>query len=132
MGKGQRNYVTAVDVGSSKTCVLVAEATDAGLRYAAHAVAESRGSRKGVIVDLKKAVESVQKAATELEETTGIPVEHVVAGVAGAHLRGVNSRGGIALGARAREVTRDDVRQAVERARAISLPDDRQLLHLLP
>src|SRR5207248_1920619 len=65
-------------------------------------------------------------------ETTGIPVEHVVAGVAGAHLRGVNSRGGIALGARAREVTRDDVRQAVERARAISLPDDRQILHLLP
>src|SRR5438270_13146133 len=85
MGKGQRNYVTAVDVGSSKTCVLVAEATDAGLRYAAHAVAESRGSRKGVIVDLKKAVESVQKAAAELEETSGIPVEHVVAGVAGAH-----------------------------------------------
>jgi len=132
MGKGQRNIVCAVDVGSSKTCVLVAEVTESGLRYAGHGVAESRGSRKGVIIDLEKAIASVQKAMERAEEASGLPVEHAVAGIAGAHVRGVNSRGGIALGTRPREVTRDDVRQAVERARALPLPADREIVHLLP
>src|SRR5713101_1316943 len=108
MGKGQRNIVCAVDVGSSKTCVLVAEVTEAGLRYAGHGVAESRGSRKGVIIDLEKAIASVQKAMERAEDACGLPVEHAVTGIAGAHVRGVNSRGGIALGTRPREVTRDD------------------------
>ena len=132
MGKGQRSTICAVDVGSSKTCVLLAEDSDSGLRYAGHGVAESRGSRKGVIVDLDKAITSVQKAMEEAESSSGFPVEHAIAGIGGSHIRGVNSRGGIALGSRAREVTRDDVRQAVERARALALPADREITHLLP
>lgn len=126
------NIVTAIDVGSAKTCVMVAEVTDSGLRYLAHAVCESRGSRKGLIVDLDKAVASVQKAVEKAESLAAVPVEHAVVGVAGAHVRGVNSQGGTSLGSRAREISREDIRQAVERARAITMPEDRQVMHLLP
>jgi cell division protein FtsA len=131
MGKPNANFLTAIDVGSAKTCALVAEVTDNGLRYCAHGVTESRGSRKGIIVDLDRAVASVQRAVQDAEDACGTPIEHAVVGVAGSHIRGVNSQGGIGFG-RAREITRDDISQAVGRARAISMPPDRQVLHLLP
>ncbi len=131
MGNHQENLLTAIDVGSAKTCALVAEITDSGPRYRGHGTYESRGSRKGVIVDLEKAVVSVQKAVEQAEQSAGVVVERALVGVAGAHVRGVNSRGGINLG-RSREITRDDIRSAVERARSITLPPDREILHLLP
>ena len=132
MSKLQLILLTAIDVGSSKTCALVTEVTDSGLRYCGHAIGESRGMRKGVIVDLEKAVGCVRSAVEEAEEIVGAPVEDAVVGVAGPHIRGVNSRGGISIGSRAREITREDIRSAVERARAIALPGDREVLHLLP
>src|SRR6201993_3987107 len=132
MGNQQTNFLTAIDVGSAKTCALLAEVTDSGLRYRGHGVAESRGSRKGIIVDLDKAVAAIQKAAEAAEDIAGAPVEHAIVGVGGAHIRGVNSHGGISLGTRPREIGRDEIKQAVERARAIPLPADREILHLLP
>lgn len=132
MGKPQANLLTAIDVGSAKTCALVAEITESGLRYRGHGVSESRGSRRGLIVDLEKAVASIQRAVEEAEALAGVNVERAVVGVAGAHIRGVNSRGGITLGGRAREITREDIRHAVEKARAIALPEDREVVHLLP
>jgi cell division protein FtsA len=132
MGNQHPNLLTAIDVGSAKTCVLVAEITDAGLRYRGHGVAESRGSRKGIIVELEKAVGSIQKAVEQAEDVSGVPIEHAVLGVAGAHVRGVNSHGGINFGTRPREIGREEIRMAVEKARAIPLPGDREILHLLP
>src|SRR5947208_8603261 len=126
------HLLTAIDVGSAKTCVLVAEITDAGLRYRGHGVAESRGSRKGIIVDLDKAVASIQRAVEEAEDAAGRPIEHALLGIAGSHVRGVNSHGGVSFGTRPREFTRDQLRQAVDKARAIALPSGREILHLLP
>lgn len=132
MGKVNENTICILDVGSTKTCVVVGEVTDAGLRYRGHGVADSRGSRKGVIVELDKATASIQRAVEEAESTAQIPIERATIGIGGPHIRGFNSRGGIALGSRPREINRDDVRQAVERARSVSLPPDRQTIHLLP
>ena len=132
MANQYEHLLTAIDVGSAKTCVLVAEITDAGLRYRGHGVAESRGSRKGIIVDLDKAVASIQRAVEEAEDAAGAPIEHALLGVAGSHVRGVNSHGGVSFGTRPREITRDEIRQAVDKARAIALPADREILHLLP
>src|SRR6516225_10003052 len=126
------NYLTAIDVGSAKTCALVAELSDAGLRYRGHGLADSRGSRKGVIVELDKAVAAIQKAVEAAEDVAGAPVEHAILGIGGAHVRGINTHGGISLGTRPREIGRDEIKQAVERARAIPLPADREILHLLP
>src|SRR6202030_1383092 len=132
MGNQQGNFLTAIDVGSAKTCALMAEVTETGLRYRGHGVAESRGSRKGVIVELDKAVAAIQKAVEAAEDTAGAPVEHAIVGIGGAHVRGLNSHGGISLGTRPREMGRDEIKQAVARARAIPLPADREILHLLP
>jgi cell division protein FtsA len=132
MPSAQANLLTAIDVGSAKTCALVAEITENGLRYRGHGIAESRGSRKGIIVDLDKAVSSIQKAVEAAEDIAGAPIEHALVGVAGSHVRGLNSHGGITFGTRPREIARDEVRQAVDKARAIPLPNDREILHLLP
>ncbi len=132
MSKAENNLLTAIDVGSAKTCVLVAESTETGPRYVAHAVCESRGSRKGIIIDLEKAVTSVQQAVEKAENAAAAPIEHAVVGIAGAHIRGITSQGGISFGSRSREISREDIRQSVERARSFTLPPDRQILHLLP
>ena len=132
MANQQGNALTAIDVGSAKTCALMVEVTDGGLRYRGHGVADSRGSRKGVIVELEKAVAAIQKAVEAAEDVAGAAVEHATVGIGGAHVRGVNSHGGISLGTRPREIGRDEIKQAVERARAIPLPADREVLHLLP
>jgi cell division protein FtsA len=132
MGNPNGNFLTAIDVGSAKTCALMAEITDMGMRYRGHGVADSRGSRKGVIVELDKAVTSIQKAVEAAEDVAGAAVEHAIIGIGGAHIRGINTHGGISLGTRPREIGRDEIKQAVERARAIPLPADREILHLLP
>jgi cell division protein FtsA len=131
MGNPQ-HILTAIDVGCAKTTVVVAQTTETGLRYRAHGLVESHGLRKGVIVDLDKAAASVHRAVEEAEIAGGVNIESAVLGIAGAHIRGVNSQGGIALGTRAREIEREDVRAAAERSRAITLPSGREVLHLLP
>ena len=128
----QPHFITAIDVGSAKTCVLVAEIAENGLRYRGHGASESRGLRKGVITELDKAVSCIQKAAEQAEDSAGIPVEHAIVGIAGAHIRGMNSHGGITFGGRARELGRDEIRQAVDKARTVPLPGDREIVHLLP
>jgi len=130
--KEQQNLLVALDIGSAKTFALVAEASEAGLRYRGHGVAESRGSRKGVIVDLDKAVASIQRAVEQAEQSAGAQVDHAVVSVGGTHIRGITSRSGLVLGSKPREIGREEVRQALDKARSVSLPPDRQVLHLLP
>jgi len=132
MGSQNENLLTVIDIGSAKTCVIVAEVNEYALRYRGHGIADSRGMRKGVIADLDKAVDSIKKAVEESENVAQAPVEHAIVGIAGSHIRGVNSHGGITLGGRTREISRDDVRAAVEKARTIPLPEDHEPLHLLP
>jgi cell division protein FtsA len=132
MTKEQNNTIAVLDVGSAKTVALICDMDDRGLRYRGHGLAESRGSRKGIITELDKAARSIQKAVEEAEKVAACPLGNAMISVGGAHIKGVSSRGGIALGSRAREVGRDDIRLAVEKARSITLPPDREVLHLLP
>jgi cell division protein FtsA len=125
-------YLVALDVGSTKTCALIADLEGGQTKFLAMGAAESKGTRKGLIVNLDAAASSIRHALEEAEGVAGVPVESAVVGVAGSHVRGVNSRGGIVLAARPRDIEREDVRRAVEAARAISLPEDRAVLHVLP
>lgn len=131
-GKHDHNMITVLDTGSAKTVALICQATEAGLRYRGHGLAESRGSRKGIIVELEKAVQSIHKAVEEAEKVAGCQVGNAVISVAGSHIKGVTSRGGMTLGTRPRDVTREDIRATVEKARSVTLPEDREVLHLLP
>ncbi len=132
MASRDPNFITAIDVGSAKTSVLVAELSETGLRYRGHGISQSRGLRKGVITELDKAVGCIQKAVEIAEDVAGIPIEHAIIGIAGAHIRGMNSHGGIHFGARSREIGREEIRLAVDKARSVPLPGDREILHLLP
>jgi len=125
-------YVIGLDIGSTKTCVLLAEMDNETVRFLALGAAESKGLRKGLIVNLDATVSSIRRAAEEAESVANVPIEAAVIGVAGSHVRGVNSRGGISLGNRARDVERDDVRRAIDAARNIAMPEDREVLHVLP
>jgi cell division protein FtsA len=125
-------YVVGLDIGSTKTCVLIAELADEQVKFLALGATESKGLRKGSIVNLDATVSSIRRAVEEAEGVSGIPVETALIGVAGSHVRGVNSRGGVTLGNRPRDIEREDVRRAVDAARNISLPEDREVLHVLP
>jgi len=128
----QENLITVVDAGSTKSCVLVAELLDGVLRYRGHGVEPSRGMRKGLIAELGPAAEAINRAALTAERTAKAVIETAVVGIGGTHVRGVNSRGGISMGSRMREITREEVRAAVDRARSVALSPDREVLHLLP
>lgn len=125
-------YLVGLDIGSTKTCALLAEIENEQVRFLALGAAESKGLRKGLIVNLDSTVSSIRRAVEEAEGVANVPVESAVIGVAGSHVRGVNSRGGISLGPRPRDIERDDVRRAIDTARNISLPEDREVLHVLP
>ena len=132
MGKKDR-YLVGLDIGSTKTCALVGEVDEqGGVKFAGLGAAESKGWRKGQIVNLELAVSSIRRAVEEAENIVGVPVESALIGIAGSHVRGLNSRGGIALGQRPRDIHRDDVRRCVEAAKNVKLPEDREVLHVLP
>ena len=118
------NLITVLDAGSSKSVVLVAEVHDGVLRYRGHGVEASRGMRKGLISELGPAAEAINKAALTAERTAKAAIETCVVGIGGTHVKGINSRGGISMGSRMREITREEVRAAVDRARQIALPPD--------
>ena len=122
----------ALDVGSAKTCALIGEMDETGVKFVSMGGAESKGLRKGLIANIGATATSVRRAIEEAEGVAGVPVERVLVGVAGGHVRGVNSRGGITLGHRPRDINREDVRHAVDAARNITLPEDRVVLHVLP
>jgi len=120
-------------VGTTKICAIIAEADPGGgLDVIGVGAAASRGLRKGVVVNIDSTVEAIKQAVAEAEQMAGVEVAAVYAGVAGGHIRGVNSRGAVAVSGKDREVSGDDVERAVEAARAINLPQDREIIHVLP
>lgn len=131
MPKNDR-YVVALDVGSTKVGVLVGERSGGGLDVVGKGTSIARGTRKGNIVDVDKVIESIKKAVEEAEIMAGVEIADAVVGVSGAHVRSFNSRGAVAISGRDRSVTKDDVARAVDAARSITLPPDREILHVIP
>ena len=126
-------YLVGLDVGTSKVCRdRRRDARGGGLDIVGIGVAESRGIRRGVVVNLEAAVESIKKAVEEAELMAGVEIDSVHLAIAGPHIKGFNSRGVIAVAGKNREITRDDVRRAIEAAKAVSLPSGREILHVLP
>jgi cell division protein FtsA len=132
MNQKQDNLIVALDIGSAWTRVLAADLNEGALRYRCHGIVESAGMRKGLISELSPAAKAVKAANEQAEHMARINIDECVVGVGGPHIRGINTNGGFELGNRMREITREDVRSAVERARAVERPPDREILHLLP
>ncbi len=124
--------VFALDLGTTKVCCAVAEADGTGLRVLGVGAAPSRGVRKGAIIDIDRATEAVAEAVEAAERMSGIAIDSVVVGLAGGHITSQNSRGVVAVTAGHREVRGQDVNRAIDAARAVSVPSDRKILHVLP
>lgn len=132
MARNER-YVIGLDIGTSKVCTVVGEMLDdGGLDVIGLGVAESKGLKRGVVVNLEAAVDSIKKSIEEAELMAGVEIGSVHLGISGPHIKGFNSRGVVAVAGKNREITRDDVRRAIDAARAVSLPTGREILHVLP
>lgn len=127
------SYITALDLGSTKTCALICEPAGNGrLSVAGFGTAESKGWRRGVIVNLDSALLSIKKAVETAEDAAGVPIDDAYIGVGGPNIKGVNSRGGLNLGKSpqaAREVSNEDVRKVFLAAQGVSLPAGRKVIY---
>ena len=126
-------YLVGLDVGTSKVAAIVGEVmADGSLDVVGIGIADAQGIRRGVVVNLEAAVESIKKAIEEAELTAGVEIDTVHLAVSGGHATAFNSRGVVAVAGKNREITRQDVRRAIEAAKAVSLPVSREVIHVLP
>jgi cell division protein FtsA len=132
VGRKER-YLVGLDVGTSKVAALVGEIVDdERLDVVGLGVVESKGVRRGVVVNLEAAVESITKAIEDAEQMAGVEIDSVYLGLSGPHAKGFNSRGVVAVAGKTREISREDVRRAIDAAKAVTLPSGREILHVLP
>lgn len=127
------DLIAGLDIGTTKIVAIIAEPDDRGeLRVLGVGKSPSNGLRRGVVVNLEKTILSVQDALDEAEKHAGVEVGSVFAGIAGDHIRSINSRGVIAVGRGGNEITQADVDRVIEAAKAIALPMDREIIHVIP
>ncbi len=129
--------VVGVDIGSAKIATIVAkvaasDAVDEPVNILGVSEVVSAGIRKGQIVDIKKAVESIAASLEAAERMAGYSISHVVASIGGAHIESQNSRGVVAVAATGGEINSSDLGRVIEAARAVSLPSTREIIHVLP
>ena len=125
------SIVTGLDVGTTKVCTVIGELTPSGVDVVGIGQRPSRGLRKGVVANLEATVEAIKQTVADAEQMAGVEVESVLASIGGGHLRGFNSQGVVAVQGKTREISAADVARAVDAARAINLPPDREILHAL-
>ncbi len=129
--KVDKNMIVGLDIGTSKVVAIVGEVTHEGsveiIGIGSH---PSRGMKKGVVVNIESTVHSIQRAVEEAELMAGCQIHSVYAGIAGSHIRSLNSHGIVAI--RDKEVTPGDVERVIDAARAVAIPADQKILHILP
>ena len=129
--KAEKNLIVGLDIGTSKVVAIVGEITEENevevIGLGSH---PSRGLKKGVVVNIESTVQSIQRAVEEAELMAGCQIHSVFAGIAGSHIRSLNSHGIVAI--RDKEVTPADVDRVIDAARAVAIPADQKILHIMP
>ncbi len=129
--KTDRNIIVGLDIGTSKVAAIVAEHTeDDEVEIIGIGVAPSKGLKKGVVVNLESTVHSIRRAVEEAELMAGCEIKSVYAGIAGSHIKSLNSHGIVAI--KDKEVTQYDIDRVIDSARAVAIPADQKILHILP
>ncbi len=128
--QGQENIIVGLDIGTTKICAVVGEVAGDKINIVGIGTHPSIGLRKGVVVNIESTVESIQKAIEEAELMAGCEISSVYAGIAGGHITGFNSRGIVAI--KGPEVTQQDVDRVIDAARAVAIPMDREVIHVIP
>jgi cell division protein FtsA len=129
--KSDRNLIVGLDIGTSKVAAIVGEVNaDGAVEVIGIGTHPSRGLKKGVVVNLETTVQSIQRAIEEAELMAGCRIHSVYAGIAGSHISSMNSHGIVAI--KDKEVTQGDVDRVIDSARAVAIPADQKILHILP
>ncbi len=126
----QQNIIVGLDIGTTKICAVVGEVSGSDINIIGIGSHPSIGLRKGVVVNIEATVDSIKKAVEDAELMAGCEISSVYAGIAGGHITGFNSRGIIAI--KGPEVTPGDVERVIDAARAVAIPMDREVIHVLP
>ncbi len=126
----QGNLIVGLDIGTTKICAIVGEATPDGVDIIGIGTYPSKGLSKGVVINIDATVASIKKAIEEAELMAGCQIQSVYVGIAGGHIKGFNSHGIVAV--KDREVSPQDVRRVIDAAKAIAIPLDREVIHILP
>lgn len=124
------NLIVGLDIGTTKVCAIVGEMEDDRMNIVGIGSHPSRGLRKGVVVNIESTVDAVKKAVEEAELMGGCNITSVYVGISGAHIKGLNSRGIVAI--KDREVKHSDAKRVVDAAQAVAIPLDREVLHVIP
>jgi cell division protein FtsA len=124
--------VCGLDIGTTKTCAVVAVDGPSGLEIVGVGEAPSLGMRKGVVVDLEETIKSIEAATEKAERMSGVHLGEVFVGITGDHIRSSNNRAVVAVSSEDREVSSGDVRRVIDASKIINLPGDRQIIHALP
>ncbi|MBM2831341.1 MAG: cell division protein FtsA [Dehalococcoidia bacterium] len=131
MPKGR--LVTAIDVGTTKICTLIADVyTQKGIQVLGVGIVPSEGLHKGVVADIPRARASIKESVRKAEQMAGKRVDSAYVGVTGRHVDSLNNKGIVAINRQDRKVRTEDLRRALEVARAVSIPSDRKVLHIIP
>ncbi len=129
MGK-KEPVVVGLDLGTTKICTVVGERVDDRVNIIGLGTCPSKGLRKGVVINIESTVQSIKKAVEEAELMAGCEITSVYAGIAGGHIKGINSHGVIAV--KNREITANDVKRVIDAASAVAIPMDREVIHIIP
>lgn len=133
-----RDIITGIDLGTTKVTTIIAEVEESGeASVVGVGLCAAQGMQRGVVINIDKTVEAIKSSVEEAERMAGIQVSGVIAGIAGDHIRSINSKGVIAISRtssrdRTGEITNRDVERVIEAAKAVNLPMDREVLHVLP
>ncbi len=129
MGKNG-NIIVGLDLGTTKTCAIVGEINNGGVDIIGFSSAPSKGLRKGMVIDIESTASSINKVIEEAELMSGCSISSVYTGIAGNHIKGLNSHG--VIGIKDHEVKKNDIDRVIEAAKAIAIPQDREVIHVLP
>ncbi|OQY05226.1 MAG: cell division protein FtsA [Desulfobacteraceae bacterium 4572_123] len=128
--QGNENIIVGLDIGTTKMCAVVGEISGNEINIIGIGTHPSIGLRKGVVVNIESTVDSIKKAVEEAELMAGCEISSVYAGIAGGHITGFNSHGIVAI--KGAEITQNDVERVIDAARAVAIPMDREVIHVLP
>ncbi len=125
--------IVGLDIGTSKICALIGEAgPDHTIRVLGFGESKSEGLGKGVLINIERTIAAIHQAIEEAESQAGLDANSVVVGISGGHIKSMNSRGMTGVGRNDKEITKGDVRRAIEAAKAVAIPVDREVVHVLP
>jgi cell division protein FtsA len=128
--QGDGELMVGLDIGTTKICAVVGSVAREGIDIVGTGTHPSVGLRKGVVVNIESTVDSIQRAVEEAELMAGCEIRSVYAGIAGGHIKGFNSHGIVAL--KGSEVSEKDIERVIDAARAVAIPMDREVIHVLP